>query len=284
MRKGAVPFTRRAPPDRDASRPATSDRRVVQLSSTVHQVMPGDFVPALGLAWLTPLYDLLVGLGGWEKAFKARLIDQAAIQPTEAVLDLGCGTGTLALEVKQRIPLAEVVGLDADPNMLRRARVKGLRAGLQVRFDQAPSWRLPYPDATFDVVLSTLFFHHLDPLGRSRTLVEVARVLKPGGRLRVADWGPQRSLLMAVLSFPDRLLDGLRRTAGAFSGRLTTEMEDAGLVFALETGTMATGFGRLTFYAAWKPGSTRRHRQLVPDSATGPAARWLTVRPWASTT
>jgi SAM-dependent methyltransferase len=95
------------------------------LPRTVHRVMPGRFVPALGLPWLTPIYDLLVGLGGWEQAFKARLIDQAAIQPTEAVLDLGCGTGTLALEVKRRLPLAKVVGLDADPTC---SGVPGLRS------------------------------------------------------------------------------------------------------------------------------------------------------------
>ena len=256
------------------------------LPRTVHRVMPGRFVPALGLPWLTPIYDLLVGLGGWEQAFKARLIDQAAIQPTEAVLDLGCGTGTLALEVKRRLPLAKIVGLDADTDMLRRARTKERRTGLQVHFDQALSWSLPYPDATFDVVLSTLFFHHLDPLGRSRTLVEVARVLKPGGRLHVADWGPQRSLLMAMLSFPDRLLDGLRRTAGAFSGRLTTEMEDAGLVFALETGAMATGFGRLTFYAARNPDrfGVLASGQPVPDSATRSAGWEDTACPSASKT
>lgn len=215
--------------------------------------LAGRFVPALGWRWLTPLYDGLLRLGGREWTFKTRLITEAEIQPAEGVLDLGCGTGTLAIELKRRQPLAEVVGLDGDPDMLQRARPKAGREGVQVRFDQGLSWSLPYRDAAFDVVLSTLFFHHLDPLGRSRTLTEVLRVLKPGGRLHVADWGRQQSPLMTALSFPDRLLDGLARTAPAFSGRFPSEMTAAGLAFVTETGTMDTGFGRLTFYSARHP-------------------------------
>jgi ubiquinone/menaquinone biosynthesis C-methylase UbiE len=215
---------------------------------------PGRFVPALGFHWLTPLYDGLLRLGGRERAFKGRLIDQAAVQPGDSVLDLGCGTGTLAIQLKQRVPRAEVVGLDGDPDMLSRARSKALRAGLPIRFDQGLSWELPYPNERFDVVLSTLFFHHLDVRGRFRTLAEVARVLKPEGRLHVADWGRQGSLLMSILSFPDRLLDGFDRTADNFQGRLPVLMDEAGFVAVSETGTLDTGFGRLTFYAARRSG------------------------------
>lgn len=218
---------------------------------------PGRFVPALGWAWLTPLYDGLLRLGGREQAFKARLIEQSAIQPGERVLDLGCGTGTLAIELKRRHPSARVVGLDADFEMLRRARAKVVRQRVQLRFDQALSWSLPYPDASLDVILSTLFFHHLDGPGRSLTLNEVARVLRPGGRLQVADWGRQGSLLMTLLSFPDRLLDGLERTGIAFAGRLPVELEAAGFVSVAEAGAMNTGFGRLTFYAARRPRAER---------------------------
>jgi ubiquinone/menaquinone biosynthesis C-methylase UbiE len=211
------------------------------------------YVPALGLHWLTPLYDGLLRIGGRERTFKGRLIEQAAIQAGESVLDLGCGTGTLAIQVKERVPAARVLGLDGDPAMLIRARAKARYQGVSVRFDERLSWNLPYPAASIDVVLSTLFFHHLDQVGRSRTLAEVVRVLRPGGRLHVGDWGRQGSVLMKVLSLPDRLLDGLGRTADAFAGRLPGEMKSAGLVNVTETGTLDSAFGRLTFYTARNP-------------------------------
>lgn len=211
------------------------------------------FVPALGLHWLTPLYDGLLRIGGLEGVFKDRVIEWAAIQPGESVLDLGCGTGTLAIQVKQREPAAKVLGLDGDPAMLSRARSKARCRGASIRFDQGLSWNLPYPTASLDVILSTLFFHHLDRIGRSRTLAEVVRVLRPGGRLHLADWGRQGTMLMKVLSFPDRLLDGLGRTADASAGRLPGEMMSAGLVNVAETGTLDSAFGRLTFYTARNP-------------------------------
>jgi SAM-dependent methyltransferase len=213
----------------------------------------GRYVPALGLHWLTPCYDTLLRLGGREQAFKRQLLDQADIRAGEAVLDVGCGTGTLALLAKQRVADADVTGLDGDPEMLRRARSKAQHAGLAVRFDEGVSVSLPYAAASQDVVLSTLFFHHLDAPGRSKTLQEIFRVLKPGGRLHVADWGLQPSLLMRVLSLPDRLLDGINRTADNFAGRLPALVSDAGFVSVAQTGCLTTPFGRLTFFAAGKP-------------------------------
>ena len=85
------------------------------------------YVPALDVRWLTPLYDGLRRFGGRKRTFKGRLIDQPTIQPGDSVLDLGCGSGTLAIQLEQWVPTAGVVGLDGDPDILSRARRKALR-------------------------------------------------------------------------------------------------------------------------------------------------------------
>jgi ubiquinone/menaquinone biosynthesis C-methylase UbiE len=139
------------------------------------------YVPALGVEFLTPFYDPLVAATTRERIFKRQLIAQAAVRDGERVLDLGCGTGTLAIWLKQTVPGALVTGVDADEAVLTRARRKALQAGVEVRLDRAMAEQLPYPDASFERVVSSLFFHHLQPNEKRVTLREVYRVLAPGG-------------------------------------------------------------------------------------------------------
>src|SRR5919198_515639 len=96
----------------------------------------GRYVPAAGREWLTALYDPVLRLTTRERLFKERLLEQAALRPDMDVLDLGCGTGTLAVWAKQRTPEANVIGLDGDPKVLDRARRKAGEADLEIRFDQ----------------------------------------------------------------------------------------------------------------------------------------------------
>lgn len=205
----------------------------------------GSYVPALGFDRLTALYDPLVRLTSREAIFKRRLLDQASVLPGDRVLDLGCGTGTLALAAKRREPRAEVTGLDADSAVLARARLKAEEEGLAVRFDEGLADRLPYPDAAFDKVLSTLFFHHLDRSTKERTAREIVRVLRPGGALHVADWGPPRGLLGPLLFLPIRLLDGLEATGDNAAGRLPEIFVAAGLSAVRAHGRIQTPVGAL---------------------------------------
>jgi ubiquinone/menaquinone biosynthesis C-methylase UbiE len=208
------------------------------------------YVPALGRDRLTGLYDPVVRLTTREAAFKHRLLAQAAIADGMEVLDLGCGTGTLAIQAKRRSPGAALVGLDGDPRMLARARAKAARAGAAVRFDEGLADGLPYPDGQFDRVLSSLFFHHLDTGTKDRTIAEVARVLKPGGELHVADWGPATDPLMAVLSLSIRTLDGFEPTRENFAGALPDVFARNGLGDVRMRDRMRTVYGALAFYSA----------------------------------
>lgn len=127
-------------------------------------------------------YDLLVWLLtlGRERRFRERLLEPAYLRPGESVLDVGSGTGTLAIAAKQRVGNGPVQGVDPSPAMVDRARRKAARAGVDVRFEVAWAQALPFEPARFDVVVSTLVLHHVARDGRPAAIAEMRRVLKPG--------------------------------------------------------------------------------------------------------
>lgn len=136
-------------------------------------------------------YDLMVGLlvMGGERRFREKLLSLASLRRGESVLDVGCGTGSLAILAKEQVgPGSAVRAIDASAEMIARARVKARRAGVEVDFRQAPAQALPFPDAQFDVALSTLMLHHLPRSARAQLASEVRRVLRPGGRFLVVDF------------------------------------------------------------------------------------------------
>ena len=145
------------------------------------------YIPALRNERLTRFYDPLMRWTLRETTFKRHLLRNARIQSGQRVLDLGCGTATLALMIKRACPQAEVIGFDAEARALGIARAKAARAHLEVTLDQGLAGQLPYVDDSFDRVLSSLFFHHLRTEDKRRALGEVFRVLRPGGELHVAE-------------------------------------------------------------------------------------------------
>lgn len=148
-----------------------------------------EYIPALSYRFLTPFYDFIQKYIVRDVRYKTLLIEQANIQPGQHVLDLGCGTGTLAIIAKQSQPSAEVTGLDADPDMLKVARYKSGEKKAHVKFDIGFTNKLPYPDASFDRILSSIMIHHLKTPDKETTAREVFRVLKPGGELHIIDFG-----------------------------------------------------------------------------------------------
>jgi ubiquinone/menaquinone biosynthesis C-methylase UbiE len=137
-------------------------------------------------------YDLLVWLLtlGRERALRDKILSFINLKPGEAVLDVGCGTGSLALAARRYVgPTGTVYGIDASPEMLARAEKKASKARLEVIFKNGAAQALPFPDAQFDAVLSTLMLHHLPRKGRELCAREMRRVLKPGGQALVVDFG-----------------------------------------------------------------------------------------------
>ena len=140
---------------------------------------------AVGYDWLVWLATL-----GRERAFREKLLRLAHLGPGESVLDVGCGTGTLAIAAKRVAGAAgRVHGIDASPEMIARAERKATKAGVEVVFQNALAQALPFPDAQFDAVLSTVMLHHLTRKVREQAAAEMRRVLKPGGRVLAVDFG-----------------------------------------------------------------------------------------------
>lgn len=155
----------------------------------------------LTISWAF-LYDLLVKgiLFGKEQKLRESIVDLARIQPGEKVLDVGCGTGSLAITAKFKAgPSAEIYGIDAAPEMIERARKKATKAGVDIDFQAGLVEAIDYPDDTFDVVLNSFMVHHLPGDLKSKAFAEMYRVLKPGGRLLIVDFEPPQSRIAKMI-------------------------------------------------------------------------------------
>jgi len=208
------------------------------------------YIPALAYRSLTGLYDPLVRITTRERRFKAALLQQARLRASQQVLDLACGTATLTIAAKRMQPRADITGVDGDPDILARARIKAAKAGAELKFDESLSQHLPYADSSFDVVLSSLFFHHLDRENKLATLSEVWRVLKPGAELHIADWGKAANPLMRVLFLIVQMLDGFATTTDNVAGRLPELLRASGFKEVEETQRFSTVLGTLALYRA----------------------------------
>jgi len=208
------------------------------------------YIPALAYRSLTGLYDPLVRITTRERRFKAALLQQARLRAGQQVLDLACGTATLTIAAKRMQPRADITGVDGDPDILARARVKAATAEAELKFDESLSQHLAYADSSFDVVLSSLFFHHLDRENKLATLSEVRRVLKPGAELHIADWGKAANPLMRVLFLIVQMLDGFATTKDNVAGRLPEFLRASGFKEVEETQRFSTVLGTLALYRA----------------------------------
>ena len=208
------------------------------------------YIPALSYDWLTPFYDTVVRLTTRDEVFKRALVDQAQLAGVNRVLDLACGTATLTILLKQDQPRAEVVGIDGDEKILAIAKTKASSADVEIQFDEGMSFDLPYANESFDMVVSSLFFHHLSRENKVRTLGEVSRVLKPDGEFHVADWGLPANAVMKISSRFIQLLDGFEITADSFGGLLPELIIGAGFTAVEETNSFNTLFGTIRLHRA----------------------------------
>jgi len=207
-----------------------------------------NYISALHYDWLTRFYDPIMQWTMREHTFKRQLIWQADIKAGQPVLDLGCGTATLTIMLKGIHPEAQVVGLDGDEKALSIAKRKIAKNGLDIEFKKGLSFDLDFTDQSFDVVVSSLLFHHLNREDKLRTLREVFRILKPAGELHIADWGRPQNFLMRGAFLVVQLLDGFETTGDSVQGKLLGYMEQTGFKEVKETKRFATLFGTVCLY------------------------------------
>ncbi len=218
---------------------------------------PTPYVRAARFDRLTPLYDLLVVTLGREHSWKRALLAQVGARPGMRILDLGCGTGTLATAIAQAEPEALVVGLDGDAKILARARRKAAAAGVEIELVQGLAQEPPLERHSFDAVVSSLLFHHLRPDDKLQALRAAGELLRPGGTIHVADWGKPQDPLMRVLSLSVRILDGAASTRDSLAGALPTLCSRAGFDDVEETGAWRTPIGTLRLLRAAAPPAGR---------------------------
>lgn len=217
--------------------------------------MSRDFTPALGHAALTPLYDAAIALLKREGRWRRALVDRVAPRGSDRILDVGCGTGSLAILLKRQAPAALIAGLDPDADVLKTARRKSEAAGVNVQFSQGfardAAQVLP---AGVTKAVSSLVFHQVPLVEKRAGLAAMHASLVAGGEVHIADYGLQRTALMRMLFKQIQRLDGVENTTPNAQGILPTLMSEVGFVDVEETSVIPTPTGSISLYFGRKSG------------------------------
>jgi ubiquinone/menaquinone biosynthesis C-methylase UbiE len=217
--------------------------------------MSPDYIPAARWRSLSRLYDPVLALAMRERRFRCLMGERVGgdLPDGGTAVDVGCGTGTFAIALSTARPDARVIGVDGDPEILAIARGKDGAGGVEWRDGLAQE--LPPADRSADVVTMSLVLHHLLPDDKSRALEEARRVLRPGGRLHIADWGPPGDLPTSAVFYLAQALDGFDRTRDHREGRLPDFITGAGFGPVERYGRFRTAFGSLELLTARAEGT-----------------------------
>jgi ubiquinone/menaquinone biosynthesis C-methylase UbiE len=209
------------------------------------------FTPLLGAKALSPFYDAAIGLATREGRWRGRLLAQMNLKPNDRILDVGCGTGTLALMIKRRAPSATVFGLDPDPQALEIARRKAAQAGAGIEFLQGfASDALIKPLRPLTKIVISLVLHQTPVKEKLRSLNTCRHVLGPHGEVHIADYGEQRGLMRFAFRTTVQALDGVEDTDPHAKGQFPAIVREAGLKTLTETSRTHTPTGQITTWIA----------------------------------
>jgi len=213
------------------------------------------YVPALGDHRLSPFYDATIALMTCERTWRRALVKQVSPEPRDVILDVGCGTGTLAVMLKQACPAASIYATDPDPDILTRAENKARDADVLVNFSQGYG----QDTAAFaagvrpNKIVSSLVLHQVPLVGKRMTILSAFAGLVPGGTLHIADYGLQTSPLMRLAYRHVQALDGFDNTQPNADGILPDLIAEAGFADIRENRVIPTPTGSISLYSARRP-------------------------------
>ena len=213
------------------------------------------FTPALGRLGRLGSYDKVVAIMTRERMWRAQMLAELAPKAQQSIVDIGSGTGSFAILVKQASPGARVIGIDPDPNVRRIAEMKAETANVSIKFITAFGEDSSdyVPVNSMDAVTCSLELHQCPIAVKIGILENTYGLLRPAGTLLISDYGMQRTLLMTALFNQVRLLDGYKDTKANKDGRIPELIHSAGFCDIEELKLTQTPTGSISLYRARKP-------------------------------
>nr|WP_314441906.1 class I SAM-dependent methyltransferase [uncultured Sphingomonas sp.] len=212
-----------------------------------------EFTPALGSPLLTGSYDLAIRLLTREAIWRDKLLRQVAPRDGETIADVGCGTGTFALMMKQAAPGARIIGIDPDAAVLKRAAAKAKEVGLDIE------WRLGFArdaaelEGQLNKAVSSLVFHQVPLLEKRNGVAAMFASVRPGGEIHIADYAHQRSKIMrSLFRLTVQLLDGRTDTQLNADGALEGILTDRTGAEVLPRSVVQTATGAISLFSVTK--------------------------------
>lgn len=210
---------------------------------------PQAFTPPLGTGD-TADYDRAIRTWTRELRWRGAMLDLLAPRPGETVTDVGCGTGSFAILLKQRHAGVSVTGIDPDAQALDIARGKAARAA--VRIDWRHGFGDALPPGSADAVTSSLVFHQVPLAGKRSGMAAMYRALKPGGRLVFCDYSRQVGLMRFLFRLTVQRLDGVEDTQPNADGVIPGLIAEAGFADVTERERIHTLTGTIAIFTARK--------------------------------
>ena len=214
-----------------------------------------DYKPPLSYKVLTPLYDLVITALTRERVWRSAFVHEISPQTSDRILDIGSGTGSLALAVHKAAPGTRYIGVDPDEDAVRRARKKTAKLKSSIRFEVGYfSAENAYFEEPPTKIVTSLVLHQVPVTEKQRIIQEVFQLLPVGGAIYIADYGRQSSWLMRLLfRLTVQLLDGVEDTQPNADGIIPVLLEQSGFRHVGERNRIATATGVISIYSATKP-------------------------------